>query len=113
MFLVVVVYENVQENISSTVLPVHEMLGESRNYPTSDTRRTQTPLVANIAIMSNALLKAFFKYKISQSVTSEFLQNKIKILFFKEGSWGWGEGRSVIHWNKTWTNITQILYGAQ
>ena len=56
MFLVVV-YENVPENLSSTVLPVHEMLGEPRKLtPTSDNRKTQTPLVANIAIMPNALL---------------------------------------------------------
>jgi len=59
MFLVVV-YENVPENLSSTVLPVHEMLGESRKLtPTSDNRKTQTPLVANIAIMPNALLYSF------------------------------------------------------
>ena len=25
-----------------------------------------------------------------RKMTSEFLQSKIKILFFKEGSWGWG-----------------------
>ena len=56
MFLVLV-YENVPENLSSTVLPVHEMLGEPRKLtPTSDNRKTQTPLVANIAIMPNALL---------------------------------------------------------
>ena len=56
MFLVVV-YENVPENLSSTVLPVHEILGEPRKLtPTSDNRKTQTLLVANIAIMPNALV---------------------------------------------------------
>lgn len=39
-------------------------------------------------------------------MTSEFLQSKIKILFFKEGSWGWG--RDVL--SSIETKPEQILH---
>ena len=79
------------ENLSSTVLPVHEMLGEPRKLtPTSDNRKTQTPRGCKYRYYAKRLaLKLSLSTKF-RKMTSEFLQSKIKILFFKEGSWGWG-----------------------
>lgn len=48
-----------------------------------------------------------------RKMTSEFLQSKIKILFFKEGSWGWGRDVPSSIETKPEQILHKILYGAQ
>ena len=48
-----------------------------------------------------------------RKMTSEFLQSKIKILFFKEGSWGCGRDVPSSIETKPEQILHKILYGAQ